>query len=51
MIIRKPKSPKLTEVEKKIQDLRSVLENKSPRMSEKEIENLIYFMLKQNYNK
>lgn len=49
MIARGQKLPKLGEIETKMEQLRHLLEQKEPQLTNEEVEELVLFLINQNY--
>ena len=49
MVARGKNLPRLGEIEVKMEEIRQLLENKEPRLSSEEIDELVLFMINQNF--
>ena len=49
MVARGKTLPKIGEIENKMRELRQLLEKKDPKLSTEEIEELVLFLINQNY--
>lgn len=49
MVARGKSLPKIVEIESKMNEIRQLLEQKDPKLSREEIEELVLFLINQNY--